>query len=345
MIHSSSAATLTTEPGGVAGETILENIGWTPLLELRRLPSAARLPQGTRLFAKAEYMNPGGSIKDRLATALIEEAEGRGLRPGGTIVEATSGNTGISLAMAAAVRGYGLRVVASAKVSQEKLRILRAFGATVDVTPDVPHGSPKHYTEVAKRLATSIPGAVYLDQFHSPANVRVHEEGTGPELLSQVRETAGRLDAFVCGVGTGGTFVGIANYLRRVSPHTRIVLADPDGSVLAGACKFRPYLVEGIGDDTSPPLFDPSVVTQAVVVSDRESFQYALLAARLEGLLVGGSSGCHLAAAATVARELDPGSVVATILPDTGRNYLTKFFDPRWCAENGLADLHQEGAR
>jgi len=330
------------EPEEARGETVLDCVGWTPLLDLRRLARFAGVPEGARILAKAEHFNPGGSVKDRLALALIDDAEARGLAPGGTIIEATSGNTGISLAMAAAVKGYRLEVVASTKVSQEKIRILRALGAEVHVTPNVAHGDPRHYTAVAKRLAAEIPGAVYLDQFHSPVNARVHEERTGPEILGQALRTAGRLDAFVCGVGTGGTFVGIATYLRRASPDTRIVLADPEGSVLAGARDFRPYLVEGIGDDSSPPIFDTELVDESVTVSDRESFRYALLAARLEGLLVGGSSGSHLAAAAETARRLGPDAVVATILPDTGRNYLTKFFDPGWCAEHGFGDLHKE---
>jgi len=323
---------------------VLDSIGWTPLLDLARLARRAGIPPGARILAKAEHLNPGGSVKDRLGLAPLEEAERKGLRPGGTIVEATSGNTGILLAMAAAVRGYRLHVVASTKVSAEKIRILRAHGAEVHVTPNVAHGDPRHYTAVAKRLAEEIPGAVYLDQFHSPVNARLHAERTGPELLGQVLRTADRLDAFVCGVGTGGTFAGTASYLRRESPATRIVLADPEGSVLAGASEYRPYLVEGIGDDTNPPIFDPDLVDDSVVVSDRESFRFALLAARVEGILVGGSSGSHLAAAVEVARRLGRDAIVATILPDTGRNYLTTFFDPGWCAEHGFADLHSEVA-
>lgn len=325
--------------------TVLESVGRTPLLELPRLAKAERLPTGTRLFAKAEHLNPGGSCKDRLALALLDDAERRGLRPGGTIIEATSGNTGISLAMAAAVRGYRLCVVASTKVSPEKLRVLRAFGASVHVTPNVPHGDPAHYTEVARRLAAQTPGAVYLDQFHASVNPLVHEERTGPELLAQVSRAAGHLDAFVCGAGTGGTLVGVARHLRKVSPRTRIVLADPDGSVLSGAPEFRPYLVEGIGDDARPPLLEAGTFDRSVVVPDRESFRHALLATRLEGLFVGGSSGCHLAAAVEVARAAPPATVVATILPDTGWNYLSTFFDPKWCAAHGLEGLHEEVGR
>lgn len=325
------------------GPTVLDSIGRTPMLELPRLAESLRLPARTRLLAKAEHLNPGGSVKDRLAAALIEEARERGLHQGGTIVEATSGNTGISLAIAAAVHGYRLRVVASSKVSEEKLRILRALGAAVTVTPNVAHGSPDHYTEVAKRLAAGIPGAIYLDQFHSSINPAVHEAQTGPELARQALSVAGRLDAFVCGAGTGGTLVGIARYLRSASPSTRIVLADPEGSVLARQKQFQPYLVEGIGDDVVPPLLDQGLIDESVTVSDRDSFRCAILAARREGLLVGGSSGTHLAASAVVARRLPPGAVVATILPDSGRNYLSRFFDPRWCADHDLTEIHEDG--
>ncbi len=327
---------------GRAGPSILDSVGRTPLLDLRRLAARLGFPSGVRLLAKAEHLNPGGSVKDRLAKALLESARSRGLAPGGTIVEATSGNTGISLGMAAAVEGYRLHVVASSKVSQEKVRLLRALGAAVTVTPSVPHGHPDHYTEVAKRLAEEIPGAVYLDQFRSPANPATHEAQTGPELLAQALEIAGRLDSFVCGAGTGGTLVGVARYLRRASPATRIVLADPEGSILGGTGPSHPYLVEGIGDDSVPPLLDRDLVDESVAVPDRESFRCALLAARKEGLIVGGSSGSHLAAAAVVARRLPPGAVVATILPDSGRNYLSKFLDPEWCAAQGLNELHME---
>ena len=320
--------------------TILDSIGTTPLVELPRLARHLGLPAGTRLLAKCEHLNPGGSAKDRLAVALVEAAERRGLQPGGTVIEATSGNTGIALAQVCAVRGYRLHVVSSQKVSEEKIRILQAHGATVHRAPSVPHGHPGHYQEAAKRLAKET-GAFLLGQFDSPANTRVHEEWTGPELLAQVDAAAGRLDAFVAGVGTGGTLSGIARHLRQASPGTRIVLADPEGSILAAGGDARPYLVEGIGDDSVPPLYEAGLVDEAVTVGDREAFRAALLAARLEGLLVGGSAGAHLVAAAEVARRLPPGSVVATLLPDTGRNYLSKFLDPAWCKANGLDGLHE----
>jgi cystathionine beta-synthase len=322
--------------------TILSAIGHTPLLDLQRLARHCGLPPGTRILAKAEHLNPGGSGKDRLALALVDAAERRGLRPGGILVEATSGNTGIALAQVAAVRGYELHVVCSEKVSQEKISILQAFGAHVHRVPSVPHGHPQHYASVAPALARKL-GGVYLDQFGSPANTEVHEFHTGPELAQQALRLAGRLDAFVAGAGTGGTLSGVARYLKASSPKTRVVLADPAGSILAKGGQARPYLVEGIGDDSVPPLYETGLVDQAVTVPDRESFRFALLAARLEGLLVGGSAGSNLAASVTIARALPPGSVVATLLPDTGRNYLSKFLDPAWCAKNGLADLHAGG--
>lgn len=325
------------------GATILDAVGHTPLFHLRRLARHAGIPAATRILAKGEHLNPGGSCKDRLAVALVDEAESRGLPSGGTLVEATSGNTGIALAQVAAVRGYQLHVVCTTKVSDEKIQLLRAYGATVHRTPLVPHGDPKHYTEVARRLAQTLPNALFLDQFHSVANARIHATTTGPELLAQAQAQAGRLDAFVCGAGTAGTLVGIARHLRRASPSTRIVLADPEGSILAHEGTARPYLVEGIGDDVAPPLFESHLVDDAVTVPDRDAFRFALLAARLEGLLVGGSSGAHLAAAFDVAQRSPTGSVIATILPDTGRNYLSKFYNPHWCHQNGFPDLHPEG--
>lgn len=291
------------------------------------------------MLAKAEHLNPGGSSKDRLAVALLDEAEQtRGLEPGDAVVEATSGNTGIALAKACAIRDYELHVVASKKVSDEKIRILEALGAHVTRTPKVAHDDPRHYTAVAPRLADEL-GGVFLDQFTSDANVRVHREYTGPELVSQLGDLGLQPDAFVSGVGTGGTLTGVAQFLREACPEAEIVLADPEGSVLAGADEAEGYLVEGIGDDHEPALYDPSLVDAAVTVSDEESFAFALEAARKEGLFVGGSSGSHLAAATKVADRLGPGSVVTTVLPDTGRNYLSTFLDPDWCREQGLEGL------
>lgn len=319
-------------------------MGETPLVELPRLAEDAA-PEGTRMLAKAEHLNPGGSGKDRLALALLDEAARReGLETGDAVVEATSGNTGIALAQACAIRGYELHVVCSAKVSEEKIHILEALGASVHRTPKVPHDDPRHYTAVAPQLAQEL-GGVYLDQFTSRANVRVHREHTGPELLAQTRELGLEPDAFVCGVGTGGTLTGVARYLKAEVPGIEVVLADPEGSVLAGEGPAGSYLVEGIGDDHVPPLFDADLVDEAVTVPDQVSFGFALQAAEDEGLLVGGSSGAHLAACSEVAGRLGPDAVVTTVLPDTGRNYLSTFLDPGWREERDLDGACREGCR
>jgi cystathionine beta-synthase len=320
-----------------ASPTILDAVGQTPLVELSRLAEDTT-PEGTRMLAKAEHLNPGGSCKDRLALALLDEVRQQAdLAPGDPVVEATSGNTGIALAQACAIRGYELHVVASEKVSAEKIRILDALGARVHRTPKVAHDDPRHYKNRAPELAEEL-GGVYLDQFTSEANVRVHEEHTGRELVEQTRELGLEPDAFVAGVGTGGTLTGVARHLQRTCPAADIVLADPEGSVLADGGEAEGYLVEGIGDDHVPPLFEPALVDDAVTVTDGESFRHALLAARREGLLVGGSSGSHLAAAARVAEKLGPGAVVTTVLPDTGRNYLSTFLDQDWCRAQDIED-------
>lgn len=321
--------------------SILDHVGNTPLVELPRLATWAGVPEGVRLFAKVEALNPGGSCKDRIAIALLDDAEKNGLRPGGIVVEATSGNTGIALAQACAVRGYRLHIVASEKVSEEKVRIVEAFGATVHRTPIVEHGHPDHYTEVAPRLAKEL-GGHYLAQFENHANIAAHERITGPELLEQAARQAIRIDAFVAGVGTGGTITGIARHLARASPATRIILADPQGSILAAGGRPRGYLVEGIGDDAVPALYDTGCVADAVTIDDETSFRFAVQAARLEGVLVGGSSGSHLAAACQVAREAPSGTDIVTILPDTGRNYLSTFLDPAWCRARGLHRVHDD---
>lgn len=316
--------------------TILDHIHATPLLRLDRLAAWAGVPEA-RILAKAEHLNPGGSCKDRTALALVDAAVQEGLRPGQPIVEATSGNTGISLAQICAVRGHPLHVVASEKVSREKVRIIEAFGGTVHCTPVVPHGHPDHYTEVAPRLANQI-GGWYLRQFEHPANTDIHATHTGPELIEQCRPY-GPLDAFVAGVGTGGTLSGIARALATASPETRILLADPEGSILADPTKRAAgYQVEGIGDDAFPELYEQERVAGAYTVSDARAFEVALACARLEGLFVGGSAGAHLAACIEAAR--DGHQTIATVLPDTGRNYLSTFFDPAWCGARGLGHLH-----
>ncbi|MHB8633396.1 MAG: PLP-dependent cysteine synthase family protein [Thermoplasmatota archaeon] len=314
--------------------TILDAIGHTPVVALARLAHHLQLPAGTGLWGKAEFLNPGGSGKDRLALALLQAARRAGLQPGQTVVEASSGNTGIALAQACAILGHPLHVVSSLKVSREKICLMEAYGATVHRTPNVPHGHPDHYIPTAKRLAQTL-GAHYLDQFASAANVATHEEVTGPELIHDARRLGVRWDAVVCGAGTGGTLTGIGRTLKRWNPHLKVILADPKGSILAGG-EAHPYKVEGIGDDHSPSLYDARLVDDAVTVDDATSFRHALLAARLEGLLVGGSAGCHLAAAAHVARRLPAGAQILVILPDTGRNYVSTFLDPDWRTANGV---------
>ena len=318
--------------------SILDHIGQTPTLELPRLAAWAGVSHA-RLFLKLESLNPGGSTKDRLALALLDGARAQGLQPGGIVVEATSGNTGIALAQACAVQGYELHIVASEKVSEEKVRIVQAFGATVHRVPLVPHGHPQHYMEVAPRLAKQL-GGIYLDQFGCAGNTAAHAAHTAPELLDSVRSQAGRLDVLIAGVGTGGTISGCRRHLGEASPTTELILADPEGSILAGGAKPSAYKVEGIGDDAIPPLYDIKP-DGAQTIPDREAFEVALAAARTEGILIGGSAGAHLAAAIRIARERPAGTVLATIAPDTGRNYLSTFFDPTWCDANGFTGLHE----
>lgn len=323
------------DPESEEGLNILSAIGKTPLLVLPRLARWAGVPEGTRIVAKAKHLNPGGSGKDRIALALLEDAEKRGLQPGGTVVESTSGNTGIALAQACAVKGYKLHVVASEKVSREKIQILEAFGATVHRTPLVPHDHPEHYINAGKRLARRL-DAFHLGQFENPANVTVHQEHTAREILEDVEVLGGRVDAFVCGVGTGGTLSGVAGVLKSEHSDCVVALADPEGSVLAAGGPTHDYLVEGIGDDHAPVLFNSGLVDQAVTVPDRTAFLFARAAARLEGLLIGGSAGAHLAAACTLAKWLPAGSTIVTVLPDSGRNYLSTFLDSKWCEANGI---------
>jgi cystathionine beta-synthase len=309
---------------------LLGQIGRTPLVRLQRL--AEGLPAG--VWVKLESLNPGGSIKDRVAIAMIEEAEGEGrLGPGGTIVEATAGNTGVGLAMAAAVRGYRCVFVLPDKMSGEKVRLLAAYGAEIVITPtDVAPDSPDSYNGVADRLAREIPGAWRPNQFANLANPEVHYRTTGPEIWEQ---TGGRVTAFVAGVGTGGTISGVGRYLKERNPAIRIVAADPEGSVLSGDAP-HPWKVEGIGEDFMPRTLNGQMIDEWVRVGDAESFHASRMLARREGILVGGSSGTAVAAALRYARRLGPDDLVVALCPDTGRNYLSKFFDDRWMAENGL---------
>lgn len=310
-------------------ESILEAIGDTPLVRLRRID--AGLPAA--IYAKVEAMNPGGSQKDRVAASMVRDAAERGLlKPSGTIVEATAGNTGTGLAMVAAVYGYRCVFAVPDKMSREKVDLLRAFGAEVVVTPtSVPPDSPESYNSVADRIARETPDAWRAGQFTNPANPAAHFWGTGPEIWEDAH---GRIDAFVAGVGTGGTLTGVGAYLKQRDPGIRIVGADPEGSILSGDTPGA-WQVEGIGEDFLPDTFDASLVDDWVRVSDADSFAMARRLARQEGILAGGSSGTALHAAVVTARRMRGGSTVVVLLPDTGRNYLTKLHSDEWMAAQG----------
>jgi cystathionine beta-synthase len=331
-------------------ESILQSIGWTPLVRLRRL--ASDVP--ATVCVKVESLNPGGSLKDRVGGAMVAEAEQRGwLRPGGTIIEATAGNTGVGLAMVAAVKGYRCIFVLPDKMAREKILLLKAYGAEVVITPtNVPPDSPDSYNGVADRLAREIPGAWRPNQFANLANPEIHYRTTGPEIWDQ---TEGRVTAYVGGVGTGGSLSGIARYLKERNPEVKIIGADPEGSVLSGGSP-RPWKVEGIGEDFVPRTFNSQLVDEWIRITDAESFHTARALSRREGILAGGSSGTNVAAALHYARRLTRNDLVVTMVCDTGRNYLSKFFDDDWLAANHLltaerpahsiADLlHQRGPR
>lgn len=311
-------------------DTILQAVGHTPLVRLRRM--AADL-QAT-VAVKVESSNPGGSVKDRVGMAMIAEAEKHGwLRAGGTIIEATAGNTGVGLAMVAAVKAYRCIFVLPDKMSREKIQLLKAYGAEVVVTPtNVPPDSPESYNGVADRLAREIPGAWRPNQFTNLANPEIHYRTTGPEIWDQ---TEGKVTIFVSGVGTGGTISGVARYLKERNPEIKVVGADPEGSVLSGGCP-KPWKVEGIGEDFVPKTFNSQLVDDWVRIPDNESFRVARDLARKEGILAGGSSGTNVAAALRYAQRLTAKDLVVTIVCDTGRNYLSKFLDDAWLAENHL---------
>ena len=316
-------------------ESILETIGNTPLVRLSRIAPGVR-PQ---LVAKLEVFNPGGSIKDRVAVALIEAAERDGrLAPGGTIVEPTSGNTGTGLAIVARLKGYRVIAVMPDKMSNEKIDLLRAYGAEVVVAPtDVPPDSPQSYYRVADRLTEEIPGAFQPNQYRNQANPRAHYESTGPELWDQ---TAGRITHLVCGVGTGGTVTGTVRYLRERKNDLEVISADPEGSIYSGGPEnVRPYLVEGVGEDFWPQTFDPSVVDRWITVSDRDSFLTARKLALIEGILAGGSGGLAVHAALQVAAEVqDPEALIVVIVPDGGRSYLSKIYSDSWMRQYGFLE-------
>jgi len=318
-------------------ETVLSAIGGTPLVKLNKLAG----PDDATVLVKPEYMNPGGSIKDRMALHIIEKAERAGLlKRGGTIVENTSGNTGVGVAMAAAVKGYRCIFTMPDKMSKEKQDTLKAFGAQVVVTPtNVPADSPESYYSVAKRLAAETPNSFYLNQYHNPDNVEAHYQLTAPEIWEQ---TGGRLDAFVAGIGTGGTMSGCGRFFKEKDPKILNVGADPVGSVYYSMFKTgklsepHVYKVEGIGEDMMCGAMDLSVMDDVRQVTDAQAFTSARRLAREEGILAGGSSGAAVFVALQVARELGKGKVVVVPLPDGGRAYISKFFSDEWMRDNGF---------
>lgn len=323
-------------------ESIIEKIGNTPLIHLARISSDTR----ARIYGKAEHLNPAGSVKDRLGLAIIEEAERSGkLKPGGVIVEGTGGNTGLALAMVAAYKGYRAIFTMPDKMSQEKVRFLKSFGAKVIVTPSaVPPDSPDYYVNVAKRIADETPNSIYANQFYNPINPEIHYQTTGREIWEQ---TGGEIDYFVAGMGTGGTVSGVGRFLKEQKPDVQVIVADPEGSIIKDyfytkrIVESRPWKVEGIGEDMIPPNHHYQYVDDVVQVSDRESFQAARRLAREEGIFVGGSTGTILAAALKVARNLSEPKTFVIILCDSGDRYLSKFHSDEWMKENRF--LEDEG--
>ncbi len=316
-------------------ESVLDLVGNTPMVKLCKVAEGLPCP----VVAKVEMVNPGGSIKDRPAIAMIDVAERDGLlEPGGTIVEPTSGNTGVGLAIVAAQRGYKCVFVMTDKVAPEKVDLLRAYGAEVIVcSVAVPPEDPDSYYSTAARLVKEIPGAYQPSQYHNPVNPQSHYDTTGPEIWSQ---TDGRITHFVAGAGTGGTISGVGRYLKEQNPAVQIIAADPEGSVFSGG-SGRPYLVEGVGEDFFPSTYHRDVIDRTIAVSDRDSFLMARRVSREEGLLIGGSCGTAVQAALEVAAACRPDDLVVVLLPDSGRLYLSKVFNDDWMA--GFGFLRSDG--
>ena len=329
-----------THPHLTPYDSVLGTIGWTPLIRLGRVGAGIRTP----IYGKAEYANPGGSVKDRIAMAIIEGAEQRGaLKPGGTIVEGTSGNTGVGLAIAASLKGYRCIFTMPDKMSQEKVRLLKAYGAEVVITPTaVPPDHPDHYVMKAKSIVEQTPGAILADQFYNAANPEAHYQSTGPEIWEQ---TGGKVTHFVAGAGTGGTVSGAGKYLKEKNASIRVIAGDPIGSLYTHYHRTKamgeghPYKVEGIGGDKIPTTIWFDQIDEFRQVPDRTSFTMARRLAREEGILVGGSAGLNVYLAVEVARELDdPAAMVVTILCDTGERYLSKVFSDEWMQENQMLE-------
>ena len=310
-------------------KNILETIGHTPLIELRKITKGLK----PTILVKAEFFNPGGSVKDRPAIKMIEEAEKSGhLKPGGTIIEPTSGNTGVGLAQAAAVKGYRCIVVMPDKMSDEKFLLLKAYGAEVVKVPTTPTSSPESYNNVAQRLQKEIPGAYLPNQFQNPDNPEAHFESTGPEIWN---DTEGKVTHLVAGVGTGGTISGIAKYLKKKNPKVQIIGIDPEGSIYSGDYS-KSYKIEGIGEDFIPRNVKMDLIDRFERVSDKDAFDIARRLAREEGILAGGSSGAAVSGALRIAKKLKKSNVVVVVLPDTGRAYLSKMFSDKWMEEMGF---------
>jgi len=324
-------------------DAVLALIGNTPLVEITHLDTGP-----CQLFVKLENQNPGGSIKDRIALTMIETAELEGkLTPGGTLIEATAGNTGLGLALVAARKGYRLLLVIPDKMSQEKIFHLKAMGAEVVMTrSDVGCGHPAYYQDLAERLARETPNAFYVNQFANPANPLAHENGTGPEIWEQMNH---RLDAVVCGIGSGGTITGLTRFFRRTAPAVRMILADPVGSVLAGYVntgtlgQAGSWLVEGIGEDFIPPICDLSGVTEAYTIGDAESFATARVLLHDEGILAGSSAGTLVAAALRYCRSRTQAERVVTFICDSGNKYLSKMYNDFWMQDQGFIRREQHG--